>query len=149
MLVAAFGLAGTGFLAGPIAALIIRRRRSGSGKLAGDVETWRVIRRLLRWLAVSGISTHLLFNLVLGSSIALALTQVGSPIVVNGGWLVARLAALLTVVLAVAGVDAAVSAARDGWRSSGVQAVSLIGSFGATGVLLLVAAYWGLFALRW
>ncbi len=25
----------------------------------------------------------------------------------------------------------------------------LVGSFGATGVLLLLAAYWGLFAFRW
>jgi hypothetical protein len=68
---------------------------------------------------------------------------------VNGGWLVVRLAALLTVVLAVASVDAAASAALGGWRPTGVQVVSLVGSFGATGVLLLVAAYWGLFAFRW
>ncbi len=149
-LVAAFGLAGAGFLAGPVAALVTRRASGGMAKLAGDAETWREIRRLLRWLAVSGISTHLLFNLVLGASIALALTQTGSPLVVNGGWLLVRLAALLTVVLAVASADAAVSAARNnGWRPTGVQAVSLICSFGASGVLLLLASYWGLFAFRW
>ncbi len=148
-LVAALGLAGTGFLAGPVAALATRRRRGGSGELAGDVETWQEIRRLLRWLAVSGVSTHLLFNLALGAGIALALTQTGSPSVVNGSWLVVRLAALLTVVLAVASVEAMVSAARSGWRPTGVQAVSLVGSFGATSILLLIAAYWGLFAFRW
>ena len=149
-LVAAFGLASAGFLAGPVAALITHRWRGGTGKLAGDAETWQKIRRLLRWLAVSAISTHFLFNLLLGAGIALALTQTGSPLVVNGGWLVVRLAALLTVVLAVASADAAVSAARNnGWRPTGVQAVSLVGSLGATGVLLLVAAYWGLFAFRW
>lgn len=86
---------------------------------------------------------------MIGVGIALALTQTGSPLVVNGGWLVVRLAALVSVVLAVASVDAAASAARDGWRPTGAQAVSLVGPFGATGVLLLVAAYWGLFALRW
>lgn len=91
----------------PIAALVARR----GGKPAGDDETWRRIRRLLRWLAVSGISTHLLFNLVLVASIVLALTQVGSSIVVDSSWLVVRLAALATVVLAVTGVHAAVSAA--------------------------------------
>ena len=149
-LVAALGLAGAGFLAGPVAALITRRWRGGeSGKLAGDAEAWWAVRRLLRWLAVSGISTYLLFNLVLGASIALALTQTGSPLVVNAGWLLVRFAALATVVLAVASVDATVSALRSGWRPTGVQAVSLVGSFGATGVLLLVAAYWGLFAFRW
>ena len=67
----------------------------------------------------------------------------------NGGWLVVRLVALVAVVLAVASVDAAVSAARSGWRPTGVQAVSLVGSFGATSILLLIAAYWGLFAFRW
>jgi uncharacterized protein len=55
----------------------------------------------------------------------------------------------VTVVLAVASVDAAVSATRNGWRPTRIQAMSLVGSFSATGVLLLVAAYWGLFAFRW
>ena len=140
-----FGLAGAGFLAGPVAALVARR----GGKPAGDDETWRGIRRLLRWLAVSGISTHLLFNLVVVTGIVLALTQVGSFIVVFGGWLVVRLAALATVVLAVTSAEAAVSAACGAWKPTGAQAVSLAGSFGATGVLLLIAAYWGLFAFRW
>ena len=148
-LVAALGLACAGFLAGPITALVTRRWRGGSGELAGDAETWRAIRRLLRWLAVSAISTHLLFNLFLATGIALALTHTGSSAIVNGGWLVVRLVALATVLPAVASAEAAVSAARDGWRPTGVQAVSLVGSFGATGVLLLVAAYWGLFAFRW
>jgi dienelactone hydrolase len=144
-----FGLAAVGFLAGPIAALVVRRRRGGSDNLSYDVEAWRGIRRLLRWLAVSGISTHLLFNLVLAASIALALAQVGSPIVASGGWLVVRLGALATVALAVASADAAASAARAGWRPTGAQAASLAGSFSATGILILIAAYWGLFAFRW
>jgi hypothetical protein len=147
-----FGLAGIGFLTGPIAALVARRRRGGSDKLSGDVEVWRGIRRLLRWLAVSGISTHLLFNLVLAAGIAFVLIQTGSltgALVVNGGWLVVRLAALATVVLAVASADAAASAARSGWRPTGAQAASLTGSFAATGILVLIAAYWGLFAFSW
>ncbi len=139
------GLAAAGFVAGPIAALVTGRDR----KPAADAEAWRRIRPVLRWLAVAGISTHLLFNLVLGAGIAFALTQTGSSSIVNGGWLLVRFAALVNVALAVASVDAAVSVARDGWRPTGAQAVSLVGSFGATGILLLVAAYWGLFAFRW
>ena len=139
------GLAAAGFVAGPVAALVTGRGR----KPAADAEAWRRIRSLLRWLAVAGISTHLLFNLVLGVGIALALTQTGSSSIVNGGWLLVRVAALVSVALAVASVDAVVSAARDDWRPTGAQAVSLVGSFGATGILLLVAAYWGLFAFRW
>jgi hypothetical protein len=144
-LAVALGLAGAGFLAGPIAALVARC----GGKPAGDTETWQGIRRLLRWLAVSGISTQLLFNLVLAAGIAFALTQVGSSIVVNGGWLVVRLRALVTVVLAVASAGKAASAVVSGWRPTGVQAVSLVGPLVATVILVLVAAYWGLFALRW
>jgi hypothetical protein len=68
---------------------------------------------------------------------------------VNGGWLLVRFTALPSVVLAVACAEAAVSVARDGWRPTGAQAVSLVGSFGATRVLLLIGAYWGLFAVRW
>jgi len=144
-----YGLSAVGFLAGPVAALVVRRRRGGSDKLPDEVEAWRGIRRLLRWLAVSGLSTHLLFNLVLAAGIALALAQVGSPIVVSGGWLLVRLGPLATVALAVASADAAASAARSDWRPTGAQAVSLAGSFGATGILILIAAYWGLFAFRW
>jgi uncharacterized protein len=144
-----YGLSAVGFLAGPVAALVVWRRGGGSDKLPAEVEAWRGIRRLLRWLAVSGLSTHLLFNLVLAAGIALALAQVGSPIVVSGAWLVVRLGPLATVALAVASADAAASAARSGWRPTGAQAVSLAGSLGATGILILIAAYWGLFAFRW
>ena len=144
-LAVALGLAGTGFLASLIAAFVTGR----GGKPADDAEAWLRIRSLLRWLAVSGVSTHLLFNLTLGASIVIALTQTGSPLVVNGGWLFVRLVALVNVALAVASPEAVVSAGRDGWRPNGAQAVSLVGSFGATGILLLVAAYWGLFAFRW
>lgn len=100
-------------------------------------------------IAASAISTHLLLNVLLGVTIALAVSWSGSPLVVNGGWLVVRLVALVSVVLAVTSAEAAVSAVRSGWRPTRVQAMSLVGSFGATGVLLLVAAYWDLFALRW
>jgi hypothetical protein len=67
----------------------------------------------------------------------------------NAGWATVRLAALATVVLAVASADKAASAALSGWRPNGTQAASLVGTLGATVILLLVAAYWGLFALRW
>ena len=151
VLIVALGFAAAGFIAGPIAALSTRRRGAGGsdGPVGHVVEAWWTVRRLLRRLTVAAISTHLLFNLILGAGIVLALTGSGSPLVVNGGWLVVRLAALVSVALAVASLDAAVSAAREGWRPTGAQAVSLVGSFGATGLLLLIASYWGLFAFRW
>ena len=155
-LAAAFGFAVVGYLVGPVASFVARRRDGGSGEAAGDDEAWREIRPLLRRLAVSAVSTHLLFNAALGAAVALALIQPGSPLgpppvafVVNAGWAVVRLAALATVALAVAGADKAASAVLSGWRPTGTRAVSLVGSLGATVMLLLVAAYWGLFALRW
>lgn len=148
-LAVAIGLAIVGFLAGPIATFVARRQSGDSVEPAGNVEGWRAIRTLLHWLAAAAVSTHFLFNLILGAAVALALARTGSPLVLNGGWALVRLAALATVVLAVASLDAAVSSARDGWRPTGAQAASLVGSFGATGVLLLLAAYWGLLAFRW
>lgn len=106
-LAVAFGLAAAGYLAGPVAALLSRRVRRTPGASKDDAgASWREVRPLLRWLAISGISTQVLFNLALGVGIALALTRVGSWPVPNIGWLVVRLVALATVVLAVAALDA-------------------------------------------
>lgn len=142
---AALGLVVVGFLAGPVAALV-GRWRTGP---ADDSLVWQGLRRSLWRHAVSAIATLLLLAVVLGGGVALSLSGLGSPLVMNGVWLVTRLCALATVTLTTVSVGAVVSAIRKGWRPTGVQAVSLIGSFGATGVLLLVAAYWGLFAFRW
>ena len=150
-LAVALGVAASGFLAGPVAAFVARR--GGAGGVDG---AWCKIRSLLRRLAVSAVATHLLFNLVLGASVALALIQPGSPLgptpvafVANAGWVVVRLAALATVVLAATSAAEAASAVLNGWRPTGAQAASLVGSFGATAILLLVAAHWELLALRW
>ena len=75
------GLAAAGFVAGPVAALVTGRGR----KPAADAEAWRRIRSLLRWLAVAGISTHLLFNLILCTGFAFVLTLSGTSSIVNGG----------------------------------------------------------------
>jgi hypothetical protein len=143
------GLACVGLLAGPVATLVARRRRRESSELFGDAEVWRGIRRSVRRLVASAISTHLAFNLVVGAGIALALARTSAPLIVNGGWLVARIAALATVALGVASLDAAVSAIRHAWTPTGAQRVSLVGAFGGTGMLLMIAAHRGLFAPRW
>ena len=148
---AALGVAAAGFLAGPVAALVPRRRGEARGPTSED-EAWQEFRGPLRRLAVSAISTHLLFNLVLCAALAFALTGAGplpAASLVDGGWAVVRLAALTTAVLFVATIDASVAALRDGWRPTRTRAASLVGALGAAVVPLSVAAYWGLFAPRW
>ena len=67
----------------------------------------------------------------------------------DGGWFVVRLAALTALVLEVAAIEAAISSVRAGWRPSPAHAVAVIGVIGATGIILVVDAYMGLFAPRW
>jgi len=145
----ALAVAAAGYLAAPLATFVTRRRRCrpATGRSADAV--WARIRRPLRLLTVAAISTQLLLFLVLGASVALALTGTGSPFVINGAWLVVRLAAFLTVVLAVGSLDAVLAAHRDSGRPRGIETLAVLGSFGATGLLLLLAASWGLFAVYW
>jgi hypothetical protein len=77
------------------------------------------------------------------------LLDAGSGPVAHGGWFLVRLAALATLVLEVASVDTAMSSRRAGWRPSPAHAAAVIGVFGATGIVLVVDAYMGVFAPRW
>ena len=147
--VGAFGLAAAGYLAGPIAAVLERRRR-GRGRIEPVPSArWTQIRRLLRWLAAAGISSALLTSALIGLVIASLLLEAEWGAIAQGGWLFVRLAGATAVVLEVAAVDTTISSVRTGWRSSPTQVVATIGGIGATGILLLVDAYLGVFAPLW
>lgn len=137
-----------GLVAGPVVARIARRRAWPSQWDRGGHE-WHVLRRQLRWLAVSAVSVHLLLLLVLAGAIVLALGQLGGAFLVQAGWLVVRLTSVATVVLAAVVVHEWATAVGAGWHPSPVQALSLSGTLGAAGLLLIVAAYWGVFAPTW
>jgi dienelactone hydrolase len=149
VLLAAFGLAAAGYLAGPIAARLARLRRKGPS--IGQVlpERWPPIRRLLRRTAAAGASSTLLMNLLIGLVVASVLLETGSGEVADGGWFVVRLAALTALVLEVASIEAAISSVGAGWRPTRAHAAAVIGVIGATGIILLVDAYMGVFAPRW
>ena len=149
VLIGAFGLAAAGYLAGPAGALLDRRRRGRGQAAPARSAKWSEIRRLLRRLAAAGISSAVLTSLLIGVMVAFLLLEAGSGAIAQGGWLVVRLAAVTALALEVAAVDTTVSTVRAGWRPSPTQAAAVIGAIGATGIVLLVAAYLGVFAPRW
>jgi dienelactone hydrolase len=149
VLLGAFGVAAAGYLAGPAAAMLSQLRRGQVRLDPRHAERWPPIRRLLRRLAVAGVSSALLTSLAIGLVVAFALLETGSGAIAHGGWLLVRMGALVALVLEVAAVDSTVAAVRGGWQPSAAHATAVIGVIGATGILLAAAAYLGVFAPRW
>jgi uncharacterized protein len=149
LLVGAFGLVTAGYLAGPVAARLARRGRRGRAIDPRLPDLWPPLRRLLRWNAAAGVSSTLLMNLLIGAVVASVLLERGSGPIADGGWFVVRSAAVTALVLEVAAIETTVSSVRAGWRPSRAHAVAVIGVIGATGIVLVVDAYMGLFAPRW
>jgi hypothetical protein len=141
-LVAVFGLIGAGYLAGP-AASAVRRWRGRRGPPAPSR-----VRRRQRAMTAAGVGTAVGLNVAIGALVTLAFTG-GPGWASQAVWLSVRLAGVGTAALAGAAGVAAAGAVRDGWRPDGTAVVSLTGAFGATGLVLLLGAYWDLFAPRW
>jgi hypothetical protein len=149
VLVGAFSLAAAGYLAGPAAAMLSRLRRGRVGLDPRYPERWPPIRRLLRRLALAGFSSALLTSLAIGLVAAFVLLETGSGAIAHGGWLLVRMGALVALVFEVAAVDSTVAAVRGGWEPTAAHATAVAGVIGATGILLVAAAYFGVFAPRW
>jgi uncharacterized protein len=147
--VGAFGVAIAGYLAGPTAAMLSRLRRGQIRLDPQHPERWPPVRRLLRRLAAAGVSSALLTSLLIGLTAAFVLLETGSGAIAHGGWFLVRVGALIALVLEVASVDTTVAAIRGGWQPSAAHVTAVIGTIGATGILLLAAAYLGVFAPRW
>ena len=149
VLAGAFALAAAGYLAGPVAARLGRRGRRGHAIDPRMPDRWPPLRRLLRSNAAAGIFSSLLMNLLIGMVVASVLLERQSGSIAHSGWFVVRLAALTALVLEVAAIDTTVSSVRAGWGPSRAHAAAVIGVIGATGIVLIVDAYMGLFAPRW
>jgi hypothetical protein len=148
VLLGAIGLAAAGYLTGP-AAMLSRLRRGQVRLDPRHPERWPPVRRLLRRLAIAGVSSALLTSLLIGLVAAFVLLETGSGAIAHGGWLLVRLAALTALVLEVAAVDTMVATVRGGYQPSAAHAAAVIGVIGATGILLVAAAYLGVFAPGW
>ena len=78
-----------------------------------------------------------------------SVNQAGAWPAVLAGWLVVRVLAVLLLVQEVLAGFAVHAALRDGWRPSRWQWLALGGVLGGAGLLLVAAAYYGLFSLPW
>jgi dienelactone hydrolase len=144
LLLTAFGAVTAGYLAGPAVAVLTRRRRRGT---APD-PTWLRLRPGVRRMTAVGAGTAVGMNVVIGGLVALAYAG-GPSAAAPVAWAALRLAAVGMVVVTAATGVAVTGALRAGWRPSGPARVSLVGASGATGLVLLLGAYWELFAPRW
>jgi uncharacterized protein len=148
VLIGAFGLAAAGYLAGPAVAIGRLRRSRDLTDPRLPVE-WPPIRRALRRAAAGGISSAALTSLLIGLVTGFVLLETGAEPIANSGWLVVRLGALTALVLEVAALETTVTTLRGGWRPSAAHTAAVVGVIGATGILLVAAAYLGVFAPRW
>lgn len=152
-LVMAFGLVLAGYLAGPL--MNARRRLRTRRREPEDEECWLAVRRRLRQLVGWGAGT--IFGLLFVSAALVALgfarqgeyTQVGSWIVTGSLWWAIRIVGIVTVATWVITAATLVRFRREGWRPSRSQWWHIGGVLFASGLIILVAAYWGLFALSW
>jgi len=109
---------------------------------------WDRVRRPLRRMAVAGVGTGVSLNAAIGALVALGFTG-GPAVAAHAAWALPRLAALTTAGLGAAAVVEVGGALRQGWQPSPAVRTAIAGSFGATAVVLLVGAYWDLFAPLW
>lgn len=142
-------LAAVGYVAGPVAKMVVRLRGRGHTPAETTARLWPPIRRRLHRMAWTGLG---LLVSVLGFITILVLfsvNQAGAWPAVLAGWLVVRALAVLMLIQEVTVVAAVVSALREGLQPSRWQHVAIAGVVGGTGLLLVAAAYYGLFSFPW
>lgn len=141
-------LAAVGYVAGPVAEIVVRLR----GRVTAaetSARLWPPLRRRLRRLAWTGLGLLLSVAGFITLLVLFSVNQAGAWPAVLSGWLVVRVLAALMLVQEVTAVAAVVSALREGWRPSRWQYVGISGVLGGTGVLLALAGYYGLFSMPW
>lgn len=141
-------LAAVGYVAGPVAAMVVRLRgRQHIPEL--NARLWPPIRRrLVRmvWTSVGLLASVVAFITLL---VLFSINQAGAWPAVLAGWLVVRVLAVLMLIQEVTAVAAVVSGLREGMRPGRWQHVAIAGVLGGTGLLLVAAAYYGLFSFPW
>ncbi|HEX4813827.1 MAG TPA: alpha/beta hydrolase, partial [Nonomuraea sp.] len=142
-------LAAVGYVAGPVAAIVVRLRGRGSLTVETNARLWAPIRRRLvriAWTSLGLLASAVAFITLL---VLFSIHQAGAWPAVLAGWLVVRVLAVLMLIQEVTAVAAVVSALREGMRPSRWQHVAMAGVLGGTGLLMVAAAYYGLFSFPW
>ncbi|MEU6726229.1 prolyl oligopeptidase family serine peptidase [Nonomuraea wenchangensis] len=144
-------LAAVGYVAGPVAAVVVRLRGRGHPLVVAEANArlWPPIRRRLvriAWTSLGLLASVVAFITLL---VLFSINQAGAWPAVLAGWLVVRILAVLMLVQEVTAVAAVLSALREGMRPGRWQHVAVAGVLGGTGLLMVAAAYYGLFAFPW
>ncbi|WP_346150202.1 alpha/beta hydrolase family protein [Nonomuraea recticatena] len=142
-------LAAVGYVAGPVAVMFVRLRGRHTTLEETNARLWPPIRRRLHkmvWTGLGLLAAVLAFIMLL---VMFSINQAGAWPAVLAGWLVVRALAVLMLLQEVTAVAAVVSGLREGMRPSRWQHVAMAGVLGGTGLLLVAAAYYGLFAIPW
>ncbi|MFG1699383.1 alpha/beta hydrolase family protein [Nonomuraea sp. NPDC049309] len=149
MLGLTIGLAAVGYVAGPVAAMVVRLRHRDQTPVETNARLWAPIRRRLSRMAWTGLGLLASVAAFITLLVLFSVNQAGAWPAVLAGWLVVRLLAVLMLIQEVTAVAAYVSALREGLQPTRWQYVSVGGVLGGTGLLLMAAAYYGLFSFPW
>ncbi|MEZ0072526.1 alpha/beta hydrolase family protein [Planotetraspora sp. GP83] len=141
-------LAAVGYVAAPVTEMVIRLRGRDL-RLQTNIDLWPAIRRRLRRMAWTGLGELAAVLAFITLIVLFSVNQAGAWPAVQAGWLVVRLLAIAMLAQEVAAAAAVVSGLRDGWEPTRWQKNILAGVLGGTGLLLITAAYYGLFTFPW
>ncbi len=141
-------LAAVGYVAAPVTELVIRLRGHDL-RLQANEHMWPAIRLRLRRMAWTGLGLLASVMAFITLIVLFSVNQAGAWPAVQAGWLVVRLLAVLMLAQEVATAAAVLGGLRDGWQPSRWQKAILAGVLGGTALLLITAAYYGLFAFPW
>jgi uncharacterized protein len=141
-------LASAGYAAAPVTEMVVRIRGGGPA-LQSSVDAWPAVRRRLRWMAWTGLGELAAVLAFITLIVLFSVNQAGAWPAVQAGWLVVRLLAVVMLVQEVAAGAAVLSGLRDGWEPTLWQKSMLTGVLGGTGLLLVTAAYYGLYSFPW
>ncbi|GGK67150.1 hypothetical protein Sme01_09870 [Sphaerisporangium melleum] len=143
----ALTLTAVGYVAAPVTEMVVRLRRRDA--VLSRPELWPGIRRRLRRIAWTGVGLLAAVVAFIMLIVLFSVNQAGAWPAVLAGWLVVRVLAILMLVQEVATVAAVAAAWRDGWKPGRWQSFAVAAVLGGTALLMVTAAYYGLFGVSW
>jgi hypothetical protein len=144
----ALTLTAVGYVAAPVTEMVVRLRGRDLLPTAHS-ESWPAIRRRLRRMAWTGVGLLASVFAFITLIVLFAVNQAGAWPAVLSGWLVVRVLAMLMLVQEVTATAAVLTAVRGGWEPSRWQRFTVAAILGGTALLLVSAAYYGLFGIPW